>query len=105
METINQVRVQCDFIRGSDAGGCVVVLVAIEDFDNITVNLIRESNGIVAVGFYELPHPLFCYHQAYALDIEADGSTGTLRVSGRLDHTSIHTAGSCLQMDMSQSEY
>ena len=86
----------------------MVVLVPIEDLDNITVNLTRESDGIVAVGIYQLPHPQSCYHQAYALDIEADGSTGTLRVPGQLNRTSIHTAGSCMTLDISQpsqSEY
>ena len=39
-----QVRVQCDFIHGSDAGGCVVTLVAIEELDNTTVNLTREGD-------------------------------------------------------------
>ena len=60
------------------------------------------DSKIIAVNVYQLPHPLSCYHQAYALDIEADGSTGTLRVPGQLNRISIHSAGSCLLIDISQ---
>ena len=71
------VRIQCDFMLGSNAGGCMVMVLG--EFDNTTVNLTRENNdSSEAVTHHELAYSLLCYHQAYALDIEADGSFGSL---------------------------
>ena len=104
-----QVQVECDFIPGSDADGCVVVLVSSGEVDNTTLNITRQSNSsnIAETGF-ELLSPLYCYSEAYALDIEADGSTGTLPIHGVLDHTDANTDESCLPTDVPlrpRSEY
>ena len=63
---------------GSDARGCMVELMG--TVDNTTVNLTRKSDDREAVSLYELPYPLSCYHQAFGLDIESDGSPGSLSV-------------------------
>ena len=73
----DSIIVQCDFITGSNAQGCMVVLVG--EFENITVNL--EQNGCDVVN---VSHPLSCYHKIFAFDIESDGSVGTLAVPGVL---------------------
>ena len=72
IETMNGFVVQCDFITGSNAQGCLVVLVG--EFDNVTANLsILKQN---------ISYSLSCYHVIYAFDIESDGSVGTLAVPG-----------------------
>ena len=100
---------ECDFISGSDADGCVVVLVSSGEVDNTTLNITRQSNSSnIAETEFELPSPLYCYSEAYALDIEADGSTGTLPIHGVLDHTGANADESCLPTDIPlrpRSEY
>lgn len=71
-------RVQCDFITGSNAQGCMVVLVG--EFDNVTVNLKRDNNTEVIIVTY----PVSCYKKVLAFDIEYDGSIGTVAVSREL---------------------
>jgi hypothetical protein len=100
--------VECEFIVGSDADGCVVVLVSSGEVDNTTLNSTREGNSSrIAMTQHELPSPLHCYYRAYALDIESDGSVGILRVPGVLDLADTNTAESCLPTDIprTQSEY
>ena len=71
------IRIQCDFMLGSSAGGCMVVMLG--EFDNTTVNTTRESNGSSeAVTHHKLAYSLSCYDEAYAMDIEADGSLGSI---------------------------
>ena len=54
------------------------------ELSNATVNLPRENSITDVFISYTLPYPLSCYHEVFAFDIEADGSTGTLPVSGLL---------------------
>lgn len=81
----NAFTVQCDFITGSDAEGCMVMLVG--EFGNSTVTLTRSNNSQV----FNATHPLSCYHEVLAYDIESDGSTGTLAVPGLLVRNSSRT--------------
>ena len=75
-------RVQCDFMTGSDAQGCMVVLVG--DF-NATLNLTRPENYSVASVMYMIS----CLNEVLAFDIERDGSIGPLAVHGKIfDNTS-----------------
>jgi hypothetical protein len=100
--------VECEFIVGSDADGCVVVLVSSGEVDNTTLNSTREGNSSrIAMTQHELPSPLHCYYRAYALDIESDGSVGILPVPGVLDLADTNTVESCLPTDIpqTQSEY
>ena len=75
--------VQCYFITGSNAQGCMVVLVG--EFDNITANLsnLEEKSSKVLT----ISHPLSCYREIFAFDIESDGSVGTLAVPGVFNST------------------
>ena len=72
----------CDFITGSDALGCVVILVG--EVTNTTVILNREDTAGVGMANIELPLPLGCYRDVIAFDIEVDGSNGTLPLPGVL---------------------
>ena len=100
----NRVRVECDFILGSDADGCVVVLLSTGEVDNTTLNSTRENNSSqMAVTQLELPSPLHCYNRVYALDVESDGSIGSLPVPGVLDLADTDTAVSCSPMDTRRS--
>ena len=84
--------VQCDFITGSNAQGCMVVLVG--EFDNVTANLsILEQNCFKVLN---VSHPLSCYREIFAFDIESDGSAGTLAVPGVLVIDGVINTSSCL---------
>ena len=103
-EVTNQIKINCDFIPGSEAEGCMVELKATEGLDNTTVNLTRNYNSSEAVGFFNLPFPLSCYEQVYAFDIEVDGSIGIMPLPGEIDNnlTNIHSPESCSQRSTSK---
>ena len=80
-------RVSCDFITGSNAKGCVVVLVSA--FHNTTVNVMRRiktnsdnSNGTDAELVVSLDSPPLCYEKVFGYDIESDETLGQLAVPG-----------------------
>ena len=75
-EEDNVFIVQCDFITGSNAQGCMVVLVG--ELGNITANLTR-INPCVTMTMNTTQN---CYDNVFGFDIESDGSVGTLAVSG-----------------------
>ena len=85
----------CVFIVGSDAQGCKVVLVG--EMMNATVTMMRNGNSTSNSISHTLPFPLSCYHQVYALDIEADGANGSLPVPGVIEATT--TAEQCFPVD------
>jgi hypothetical protein len=68
--------IECEFIPGSDAQGCLVVLVG--ESDNITVNLTRSSKVVTV----EVANPPSSYFKVLAFDIERDGSVATLSIPG-----------------------
>ena len=77
-EVNNVIVVQCNFVPGSDAQGCMVILIG--EFGNITLNLTRE--GVCTTLMINQALPLSCYRDIIAFDIESDKSVGTLAVSG-----------------------
>ena len=55
------------------------MVVMLGEFDNTTVNVTMKSNGSSeAVTHHKLAYSLSCYDEAYAIDIEADGSLGSI---------------------------
>ena len=73
--------VQCDFIPGSEAQGCMVVLVG--ELDNTTVKLMRVDT--VAMEFINVTCPPINYIRVIGYDIESDKkSIGPLAVYGNL---------------------
>ena len=75
MKNMHNIQVKCDFIPGSDAQGCMVVLMG--KFGNITMNITQNSSWL-----FKVTNPYSCYHGVLGYDIEPDGSIGTLAVSG-----------------------
>ena len=73
------VIVQCDFIPGSDAQGCMVKLVG--ESDNTTVNLTRSGTLLTACTVEHLQITTSLV-KVFGYDIEFDGSVGTQKVPG-----------------------
>ena len=72
------MKVHCYFINGSDAQGCLVVFInSFGQVDNQTARL--ESN-YTAWKEIILDHPVSCYDQVLAFDIEAGGNVSDLAV-------------------------
>ena len=83
----NSILVQCEFITGSDAQGCLVVLVGRNGLDNVTYSM-RSNRSNTSTNLIELEryvistYPLSCYQDVYGFDIESDGSIGTQEILG-----------------------
>jgi hypothetical protein len=93
LRDLSAFRVRCDFMTGSIAQGCVVVLVG--ERSNITVNFTRGTEVEVDLSTV---HPTSCYNRVVAYDIESDGSVGSLAVPGKiLADMTTNSAATCLQ--------
>ena len=79
-ECNNTLTVGCSFISGSNAQGCMVVLVG--EMENITVNLTRD--GPSSVETVNTTFSFADFTQVVGFDIEYNGSVGTLAVQGKL---------------------
>lgn len=73
----NTFLIHCDFIGGSNAEGCMIVLFG--EFDNITAYIERNGSKIL-----NTTYSLSCYYGLIAFDIESNGSVGTFAVPGEL---------------------
>ena len=101
-----RLNIQCHFITGSNAQGCMVVvtLTTGSRHDNHTMifNLTRDENtasytDIRSASTVHLLH--YCYDEAVVLayDIEEDGSIGTVAVPGAfIFNVDTHQVRSCL---------
>ena len=78
------ITVQCMFVNGSTARGCMVVLVS--QSHNVTVNLTRDD--LCATGIFNDTHLLqnVCITGVVGYDIESDGTVGTLAILGELSN-------------------
>jgi hypothetical protein len=81
IEGANASIIQCEFITGSNAIGCMVVLTG---FVPYYVNLTRNPSTNSSTTTVTLEHPPSCYTGVEAFDIEFDGSVGSLAVPGQL---------------------
>ena len=79
------ITVQCMFVNGSTARGCMAVLVG--QSGNVTVNLTRDD--LCAAGTFNDTHLLqnACITGVIGYDIESDGTLGTLAIIGEINHT------------------
>ena len=82
------MKVYCCFINSSDAQGCLVVFInSFGQVDNQTERL--ESNSTVARWEdFDLAHPVSCYDQVLAFDIEAGGNVSGLAVMANISRKS-----------------
>ena len=97
------VLVQCDFIPGSDAQGCMVVLVG--ESDNTTVNLTRSGTFLTACRREHLLKMTTIIDDVFGYDIEFDGSVGTQQVPGSLSMTSSTDSYSLCQPNEAKSSF
>ncbi len=73
--------IQCIYISGSNARGCVFILVGgVEGVANITGIVDRTSSEGVRI---EVPN-IGCYREVLAFDLESDNTTGTLPIRGNI---------------------
>ena len=86
---MNTVVVQCDFITGSNAKGCMVVLVG--EFGNITQTL--NITNSCKMEIFNSTDPI-TFHEVFAFDIESEGSIGTLAVPGVISNN-LSEAAAC----------
>ena len=84
------ILLQCEFITGTDAQGCSVVLVGTSEINNTTHAIITQNKTDSSTNITEFErlinstNPLSCYQSVYGFDIESDGSVGALAVPGEL---------------------
>ena len=77
--------VECHFINGSDALGCLVVLVSdIKQVKNISETFYRNGSELVLQGVMNTSELELCHHLVFGYDVEADNSTSTLALPGNL---------------------
>ena len=78
----NKIMLQCNFAIGSDARGCMVVIVS--EFGNTTKNLTRSNISKHITQTFNNSQALNCFTALFGYDIESDGSIGTLAVPGEI---------------------
>ena len=78
---VNVSAIQCEFLTGSNAIGCMVVITG---FVAYHINLTRNPSTKLTTSTVTLEHPPSCYTRVEAFDIESDGSVGSLAVPGQL---------------------
>ena len=74
--------VQCVFIMGSNARGCMVVLKSL--YGKESQILTRNKTTNLAMSTITLNYVQSCYHGVEAFDIESDDTVGSLAVPGMI---------------------
>lgn len=97
------IRVQCTFVRGSNAQGCMVTLV--DDNDGVSLNLTRSKASLCIEAEFKLPGIVSDYGAVWGYDIEDDGSVGSVAVPGTIAHENISTACEPTAGGLSPGEY
>ena len=75
---------QCVFVTGSDAIGCLVTLHLVGETDNTTVKLTREGMHMCVMKVLNLTNSSVRIIEILGYDIESNGSIGILPVPGEL---------------------
>ena len=85
----NSILLQCEFITGTDAQGCSVVLLGRKEIDNVTftMNITKTDASSTLTILERLINSTYlfsCYQSVHGFDIESDGLVGALAVPGEL---------------------
>ena len=88
------VSIQCEFIQGSKAMGCLVVLTSEEETEKYRLTRNTRANLVVT-----LKHAPSRYVGVEAFDIESDGSIGSLAVPGEIIHFRPEMPGKLLMVN------
>ena len=76
------LTIQCEFLTNSDAKGCMVEVLLLDDVENISINVTRTGGSAsachVIAPFYGSVTEVFAY------DIEYDGTVGVNPISDAL---------------------
>lgn len=82
---MNASSIVCEFVTGSNAMGCMVVLTS--DGQKATYNLTRSESVNFSNVSVILEIPQSCIDRVEAFDIEADGSVGSVAIPGEVRNT------------------
>ena len=83
IEGVNRSTIQCEFIDNSNATGCRVVLTN-ENGQKVYYNLTKNQSSNLTAIAVTLDHPSSCYNGVEAVDIEFNGSVGSLPIPGHI---------------------
>ena len=85
VEESDTIDIQCQFIHGSDAVGCKVVLASkCPTVQNEHVNLSRNAGSILANYSLKLTNSISCYYRVFANDIDVNETIGNLTIEGEI---------------------
>lgn len=88
----NVIKIQCDFIPGSNAQGCMVVMVG--ESGNTTKKLMRTTyTAVTCLTNLQSKN----YEHVVALDIESDGSIGAVVIPGYVEKAGAEYAVLCTE--------
>ena len=93
----NKIMLQCNFAIGSDARGCMVIIVS--GCVNMTKNLTRSNNSKHITQTLNVSQAPNCFTGLFGYDIESDGSVGTLSVPGEIK-INFTTTSPCLECEV-----
>lgn len=99
------LNIECHFISGTNAEGCMVVLVSnFIEVNNISKTFYRRNSELISSGKLNLNESNFCYHQVFGYDVESNGSISDLALPGNLTILGKSTDDSCSKSPMSTGE-
>ena len=85
---------QCMFVTGSDAIGCLVVLQLVGEADNIMFNLTRKGNHMYVMKAVNLTKLSACISDIFGYDIEYNGSISVLPAPGEISWNVLNCSSS-----------
>ena len=79
------LNIQCNFILGSDAVGCKVVLASkCPTVQDEHLNLLRNAGSNLANHSLKLTSNISCFYRVFANDIDVNETIGNLTIEGEI---------------------